>query len=197
MPLVSLTEADQLSPRHVMSKRAPDRPLFPASRTPGAAGGSNEKKCAGRKRLIISRLCRIGRKICLKSRLRPCERRNFVYLCTRSLRAFRGGWDQNECCCSSVVEHFLGKEEVPSSILGNSSERCSSLFLKEPSGFGVEGAVFFRQVRLPEKDRSRNAKFGELIKNNVNISRWAPKRITERNPRQQLREGGESSCPRG
>ena len=26
------------------------------------------------------------------------------------------------CCCSSVVEHFLGKEEVTSSILVNSSK---------------------------------------------------------------------------
>ena len=28
----------------------------------------------------------------------------------------------SKCCFSSVVEHFLGKEEVPSSILGNSSK---------------------------------------------------------------------------
>ena len=29
----------------------------------------------------------------------------------------------SKCCFSSVVEHFLGKEEVPSSILGNSSKQ--------------------------------------------------------------------------
>jgi hypothetical protein len=28
------------------------------------------------------------------------------------------------CCCSSVVEHFLGKEEVVSSILINSSTKA-------------------------------------------------------------------------
>ena len=28
----------------------------------------------------------------------------------------------NKCCCSSVVEHFLGKEEVTSSSLVNSSK---------------------------------------------------------------------------
>ena len=37
------------------------------------------------------------------------------------------------CCCSSVVEHFLGKEEVVSSSLINSSkkevERLPFLFL--------------------------------------------------------------------
>ena len=29
---------------------------------------------------------------------------------------------KNKCQCSSAVEHFLGKEEVPSSSLGNSSD---------------------------------------------------------------------------
>ena len=33
--------------------------------------------------------------------------------------------DKGKCCCSSVVEHFLGKEEVTSSILVNSSEEGS------------------------------------------------------------------------
>ena len=31
---------------------------------------------------------------------------------------------KNKCQCSSVVEHFLGKEEVPGSNPGNSSVRC-------------------------------------------------------------------------
>ncbi len=30
------------------------------------------------------------------------------------------------CCYSSVVEHFLGKEEVPGSSPGNSSQQCKS-----------------------------------------------------------------------
>ena len=30
-----------------------------------------------------------------------------------------------KCCCSSVVEHFLGKEEVTSSSLVNSSKRSN------------------------------------------------------------------------
>ena len=33
-----------------------------------------------------------------------------------------------ECCCSSVVEHFLGKEEVTSSSLVNSSKRTSATY---------------------------------------------------------------------
>ncbi len=32
---------------------------------------------------------------------------------------------EGKCCFSSVVEHFLGKEEVPSSILGNSSKQTT------------------------------------------------------------------------
>ena len=32
------------------------------------------------------------------------------------------------CCCSSVVEHFLGKEEVVSSSLINSSQKASVTF---------------------------------------------------------------------
>ena len=38
-----------------------------------------------------------------------------AYFCTAN--------KQNSCCCSSVVEHFLGKEEVTSSILVNSSKQ--------------------------------------------------------------------------
>ena len=37
--------------------------------------------------------------------------------------------DKGKCCCSSVVEHFLGKEEVTSSILVNSSEEGSRRWL--------------------------------------------------------------------
>ena len=31
------------------------------------------------------------------------------------------------CCCSSVVEHFLGKEEVVSSSLINSSQKADAI----------------------------------------------------------------------
>ena len=42
-----------------------------------------------------------------------CKLKNLVYFCN-VLRGKR--------CCSSVVEHFLGKEEVTSSSLVNSSQ---------------------------------------------------------------------------
>ena len=42
-----------------------------------------------------------------------CKVDFYLYLCT-ALEA--------NCCCSSVVEHFLGKEEVTSSSLVNSSK---------------------------------------------------------------------------
>ena|GEM_PF-6981610 len=35
------------------------------------------------------------------------------------------------CCCSSGVEHFLGKEEVVSSILINSSKESDKLIISQ------------------------------------------------------------------
>ena len=37
------------------------------------------------------------------------------------------GYDAEQCRCSSVVEHFLGKEEVKSSILFNGSKRAKEV----------------------------------------------------------------------
>ena len=44
---------------------------------------------------------------------------------------------RDECCCSSVVEHFLGKEEVTSSSLVNSSEN------QEIANFAISFFVLF------------------------------------------------------
>ena len=49
-----------------------------------------------------------------KSRLSLSEKRIFLFFLIIEFCSFY-------CCCSSVVEHFLGKEEVASSILINSS----------------------------------------------------------------------------
>ena len=50
----------------------------------------------------------------------------------------------NKCCCSSVVEHFLGKEEVTSSSLVNSSRELKRQ--RECHPFGV--AFLIGIVRL-------------------------------------------------
>ena len=58
------------------------------------------------------------------------EKRQFFLLfqiCCLFLQRFKA-----ECCCSSVVEHFLGKEEVTSSSLVNSSKKIKRLRFKQP-----------------------------------------------------------------
>ena len=65
---------------------------------------------------ISFKKCNIHKKRCLN--VKKCRYFWLIRICFiflhRSLR--------DECCCSSGVEHFLGKEEVVSSILINSSE---------------------------------------------------------------------------
>ena len=53
------------------------------------------------------------------------------------LRTFATAFKEQSCCCSSVVEHFLGKEEVTSSSLVNSSEN------QEIANFAISFFVLF------------------------------------------------------
>ena len=49
---------------------------------------------------------------------------------------------KDECCCSSVVEHFLGKEEVTSSSLVNSSNTVEVIRTDNLFSYVSAGCVF-------------------------------------------------------
>ena len=63
------------------------------------------------------------------------------------------GVGTKHCCFSSVVEHFLGKEEVTSSSLVNSSENQRSVmkqitdFLFSESPEGLKKAILFTPAK--------------------------------------------------
>jgi hypothetical protein len=69
---------------------------------------------AGNRKACVSRLAGI---------LDVPKRRDFSHVKEfSSLNMMKLNRIKNKSCCSSVVEHFLGKEEVGSSILLNSSK---------------------------------------------------------------------------
>ncbi len=131
-----------------------------AGRPAGSAGGNGRRRPHAAERMPEGAGPDFGRSpLCVQGRL-PMGRReksavffcrikkisdNFLQICLYCLYLHR--FRAINCCCSSVVEHFLGKEEVTSSSLVNSSESRGY-----PSG-----NLFFRAAvsRMPRIRRSR------------------------------------------
>ena len=80
------------------------------------------------------------------------------------------------CCCSSVVEHFLGKEEVTSSILVNSSQ----------SKDYVSRNPFFISAERPDREQAertaavRRLRRCPMRKMQAGEGRWLPRRQMRR-----------------
>ncbi len=85
-----------------------------ASQSPGLTCGSSS----------------VGRALAFQAKGREFEPRLPLHVAGKS-----AGPEIKNCCCSSVVEHFLGKEEVMSSILINSSKKSPIRENRNPQDF--------------------------------------------------------------